>query len=316
MPAIDTASRLALATGCGKKYEYQYVRNMRGKDAGAFILGNTVHDGLQAWFEMEDEVRQRTGALWECMDIVWNEQLPKGLQTKVLEEIKWYREAEKVTEAIKLNRPNVANVTATKEYKESKEAKKLAEASAKTEQWLVANEASIRWSKSEPPLKSWLVAQRISRELEDEWMLRSKPLMVESSFHFEYEGLVWRGRIDLYGPVTKDGEVEPLLIDWKTSQNAPSAMEIFYQAVIYHLAMNVGFGMSLDEVHFRILRRGETVKAKVDPEKHYKMLVERRKHLELVINDQGIYMPNYSYTCKHCDFAPQCESELGLTIVD
>ncbi len=316
MPAIDTASRLALATGCGKKFQYQYVHNMRGKDAGAFILGNTVHNGIEAWFELDDPERLKPGRLWQCMDEVWEEQLPLGLKSKVLEEIKCYHETEKVIAAIRLTRPNVSNPTATKEYKESREAQALAEASEKTAKWLQANEASIRWSKTEPPLKSWLVAQRICADLEVEWIERPKPLLVESSFHFEYDDLVWRGRIDLYGPTTKEGEVEPILIDWKTSQNPPSAMEIFYQAVIYHLAINVGFGLSLDEVHFRILRRGETVKAKVDPDKHYPMLVERRKHLEAVINGQGLYMPNYSYTCKHCDFAPQCEAELGLTILE
>jgi hypothetical protein len=217
--------------------------------------------------------------------------------------------------AIKLTRPSISNPTATKEYKESREAKALAEASEKTARWLEANESSIKWSKSEPPLKAWHVARRISEQLEEEWIERPKPVLVEGSFHFEYEDLVWRGRIDLYGPTTKDGEVEPVLIDWKTSQNPPSAMEIFYQAVIYHLAISQWMGMDLDEVHFRILRRQQTVKAKVDPEKHYPMLVERRKHLESVINDQGIYMPNYSYTCKHCDFAPQCEAELGLTVL-
>jgi hypothetical protein len=315
MASIDTASRLSLATGCAKKFQYQYVHGMRGKDAGAFILGNTVHNGLEAWFRLPDNERQVEGALWSCMNSVWEQELPTGLKGKVLDEVRWATEAEKIAAAIKINRPSIANVTATKEYKEAKEVKALAQASEKTAKWLAANEVSIRWSKSEPPLKSWAVARRISGELETEWIGRPAPVEVETSFHFEYEGLVWRGRIDVYGPVTEEGEVEPLLIDWKTSQNPPSAMEIFYQAVIYHMAINVGLGLPLEEVHFRILRRGETVKAKVDPDKHYPMLVERRKHLEYVINDQGLYMPNYSYTCKHCDFAPQCEAELGLTIL-
>lgn len=288
---------------------------MRGKDAGAFILGNTVHNGLEAWFGLPDAERQVEGALWACMNAVWEEQLPVGLKGKVLEEMKWASEADKIAAAIKVNRPNISNVTATKEYKEAKEVRALAEASEKTAKWLAANEASIRWSKAEPPLKSWQVARKISVQLEEEWIGRPVPVEVETSFHFEYEDLVWRGRIDVYGPVTVDGEVEPILIDWKTSQNPPSAMEIFYQAVIYHLAINIGLGLPIDEVHFRILRRGETVKALVDPEKHYPMLVQRRKHLESVLNDQGLFMPNYSYTCKHCDFAPQCEAELGLTIL-
>lgn len=315
MASIDTASRLALATGCAKKFEYQYVRGMRGKEAGAFVLGNTVHNGLEAWFGLPDDERTVEGTLWRCMNDVWEEELPNGLKSKVLEEIKWFHEAEKIASAIKLNRPEISNVSATKEYKEAKEVKSLSQASEKTLKWLSANESAIRWSKAEPPLKAWQVARRISNDLEPEWINRPAPAEVEASFHMEYEGLVWRGRIDVYGPITEDGEVEPLLIDWKTSQNAPSAMEIFYQAVIYHLAVNVGMGLPLEEVHFRILRKGETVKAKIDPEKHYPMLVERRKHLESVINDQGLYMPNYSYTCKHCDFAPQCEAELALTIL-
>lgn len=314
LPAIDTASRLSLATGCAKKFQYQYVHGMRGKDAGAFILGNTVHNGLQNWFESSEQEREKAGLLWTKMAEAWDAELPSGLKSKVKEEIKWFQETEKVASAIKLTRPSVANVTATKEYKESPEVQKLAHASEKTAKWLEANEASIRWSKAEPPLKSWQVARRIAGELEPEWIGRPRPVLIESSFHFEYSGFVWRGRIDVYGPVNADGEVEPLLIDWKTSQNPPTAMEVFYQATIYHLAINEGFGMNLDEVHFRILRRGETVKIKVDPDKHYPMLVERRSQLESIINDQGIYAPNYSYTCKHCDFAPNCESELGLIV--
>jgi hypothetical protein len=314
VPAIDTASRLSLATGCAKKFQYQYVHGMRGKDAGAFILGNTVHNGLQYWFEADEADRLKPGLLWSKMNEAWEEELPSGLKSKVMEEIKWHSEAEKVASAIKITRPKIANVSATKEYKESPEVRKLAEASEKTAKWLEANESSIRWSKAEPPLKSWLVARRISEQLEEEWIGRPSPFMVESSFHFEYEGFVWRGRIDVYGPMTAEGEVEPLLIDWKTSQNPPTAMEIFYQATLYHLAITQGFGMNLDEVHFRILRPNKTVRAKVDPEKHYAMLVQRRTQLESVINDQQIYAPNYSYTCKHCDFAPNCEAELGLTI--
>ena len=291
------------------------MNGQRNKDAGAFILGNTVHNGIEAWFNLEDDERQKPGVLWQCMNAVWEEELPIGLRSKVLEEMKYAEGAEKVASAIKLTRPNISNVTATKEYKEAPEVRKLAEASEKTAKWLEANEASIRWSKSEPPLKSWGVARRIAGELEQEWIERPAPAMVESSFHFEYEDLVWRGRIDVYGPTTVDGEVEPILIDWKTSQNAPSAMEVFYQATIYHLAINVGFGLPLDEVHFRILRKGETVRIKVDPEKHYPMLVQKRKHLEDILNGKGIFMPNYSYTCKHCDFAPQCEGELGLKII-
>lgn len=315
MPAIDTASRLALATGCAKKFEYQYVNKQPNKESGAFILGNTVHNGIEAWFGLDDSDRQKSGALWKCMTAVWEEELPLGLRAKVLEEMKCAGEAERVASAIKLTRPNIVNVSATKEYKEAPEVQKLAVASEKTAKWLEANEASIKWSKSEPPMKSLAVAQRIAGEVEQEWIKRPKPAMVESSFHFEYEGLVWRGRIDLYGPTTADGEVEPILIDWKTSQNAPSSLEVFYQATIYHLAMNVGFGLPIDEVHFRILRKGEIVRMKVDPDKHYGMLVQRRNHLEDILNGKGVFMPSYSYTCKFCDFAPQCESELGLKII-
>ena len=313
MASIDTASRLALASNCALKFKYQYVHEMRGKESGAFVLGNAVHNGLEAWFNLDQDQRAADGSLESCVSDAWFAELPSGLEKKFREELKWYRESEKVVSAIKISRPNVANVSATKEYKSANEVKKLKIASEKTEKWLAANEASIRWSKTEPPIKTWQVAERIAGDLQSELGDFPRPHMVEDSFNFEYGGYLWRGRIDVYGPISVDtGEIDPVLIDWKTSQNVPIPMEIFYQSTIYHMALTQHFGLPLEKVHFRILRKRETVSLSIDPEKHYPMLIQRRKDLESVINEQGIYFPSYSYNCKFCDFASNCESYLGL----
>ena len=305
-PSVDTASRLSLATQCAKKFEHVYVKDYRSKAASALIFGSAFHDGIEAWFGRRG---RKPGDLEDHIYDAYMSLMPRPLALKVEEEIGIDDEAEKFASTLEAKHPRKV-----KAFTESDVAKELARASGTVSNWLEANADEIRWSKTDPPLKMWRELQRIAAEIEAEWIEVPTPLMVESSFRFEYGGYQWRGRIDLYGPYDPEtGEVRPILVDWKTSKQNPSSLEVYYQAILYHMALTQFFEMPLEEIQFRMVRRNEVVDVTVDPVVHYEEVIARRRAIESGMKS-GFYLPNYSYNCRNCDFLAQCESESKIKI--
>lgn len=312
--SLGSASRLSTAIGCAKKYQFQYIDQIPQKDGGSFILGNSIHNGLEKWWELDDEKRQVPGSLWTCVKSCWDELLPEGLKRRVDKEIDRHEKVERIVAAIKLARPTIVNVSATKDYKTAPEVVELQGLSSKTADWLDANSGSIRWSKSEPPLKTYTILRQITERMEAEWIDLPRPYMVENQFSFEWEGLEWRGRIDVYGPSTKDGELVPKLIDWKSSMNMPTQMDYFFQAVVYHLAFEEHFKLPLDEIEFFMLRMHKPVTVKIDKDRHYPLLLRYRRALERSFNEDKTFLPRYSFNCKNCDYTTHCSDELNIFV--
>ena len=305
-PSVDTASRLSLATQCAKKFEYIYVKQERSKFSSALIFGSAFHDGIEAWFGRKG---RKPGDLEDHIYDAYMDLMPKALALKVEEEIRADDAAEEFCKTLDLKHPRKS-----KAFKESDVAHELDVASSKVSNWLAANEAEIKWSKTEMPLKMWRNLQEIAANTETEWLGQTTPLMIESSFHFEYGGLIWRGRIDLYGPYDPEtGEVEPILIDWKTSKQNPSSLEIYYQAIIYHMALTQFFNVPLEKIQFRMVRRNEVLDIDIDPMIHYDEIVARRRAIEAGM-ESGYYLPSYSYNCRNCDFLQSCEKQAGIVI--
>lgn len=314
MANIDTASRLSCVTGCAKRFEFQYVHKLPQKDGGALILGNTVHDGLQMWFE----ARRATAdppSLWSCMQEAWEQHIPDQLWRRVKPEIELLPELEKIAGAIKTMRPSLVKPRETKEFKETDEAQRAAALAERTRSWLEANQTQIRWNNSEPPVKTYQVAKQIAERLEVDWAPLPVPYLVERPFEFEYDGYPWHGRLDVYGPLSPEGELIPTLIDWKTGQ-APSVMELFIQACIYHMAIT-RMELPIEVVEFHIVRQPYSegknpIQIHIDPDKHYKVLTRMRRSQELIVNEHGMYEPSYSFACRNCDWSAMCASELNV----
>lgn len=312
--SLGSASRLTTAVGCAKKYQFQYVDKIPQKDGGSFILGNAVHNGLERWWELEDGLRKVPGSLLVCVEQCWDELLPPGLKRRVDKELAVFDKVAAITSAIKLARPSIVNVSATKDYKTAPEVQELMGLTQKTLNWLEANSSSIRWSKAEPPIKTWAVMLAIAQRLEDEWISKPRPYMVENSFSFEHEGFEWRGRIDVYGPIDSNGELTPKLIDWKSGVQMPTQMDYFFQATVYHLAMTQHFNLPIDEIEFFMLRPHVPVTVKIVPEKHYPLLFKYRQHMENAFNKDKIFLPSYSFACKMCDYQKFCAAELDIFV--
>jgi RecB family exonuclease len=306
-------SRLVTAGKCGRAFEYQYVRKIPAPyDRGAMLLGDAVHNGVQAWYELLDN-GFRHNDLAMSIHNQWPKLLPPAVWRKVSDMIDLNRECQAVAATIHFQRPELKSPTTTQAFLKSEAAKQFAQAKSDMLEFCDALD-EVKWPKDEDPFKAYQKSMAWAANMQRRWQHLPRPLVVEGAFVVEFAGFRVRGRIDALrvDPLASTGEAIPTIVDYKTGRNALSQMEAFLQMFLYYKAIEGDPGLpTTDRVAFYLTRKDQYQQGIIDPKRHERLASQilngRARQIAM-----GQFEPSFGFWCKSCDFNDICSKEISI----
>jgi hypothetical protein len=233
-PTVISASRVDKYFQCGVAFKSKYVDERPEVIVGAAALfGSVMHKALEKWAlnRSQDLVPLVDSAWAECTEGTYVRTFLDKLQPLAVE-------SRALIEEIQRHRPDVKQVRATKDWKDSDVSRRL--------HYLIRdnldklNERSPwRFSKSDPLPALYDESFVLARRYQERW--KHLPPVFVTEFAFTVPWLDWtlRGHIDYVAPlVDKDfGEVIGVEIgDYKTDSRFDAPMKHWRQLTIYDVA--------------------------------------------------------------------------------
>jgi hypothetical protein len=310
-------SRLGVASRCGRAFDFQYIKKLPAPyDKGAMLLGDAVHNGVQAWYELPNEGTAQGYQLHDLAPIVcaqWEFLLPPAVWAMVQRMRDLDAECVALAQYIAIKRPQIKAVVQTKEYQSSQQFKDFSEARGVMLEFCDALD-EVKWPKDEDPYKAYKLAAAWADNMQKRWQKLPPPLVVEEGFTIEFEGFRLRGRIDAVrvDPLPPHGLALATVVDYKTGRNPMTPMEAFLQAFIYYKAVEARDDLpTTDRVAFYLTRKDQYQQGRIDPERHARLasmiLNGRARQIAM-----GQFEPSFGFWCKSCDFRDLCERDVSL----
>lgn len=309
-------SRLSTAGQCGRKFEYNYINGIPAPyDKGALLLGDAVHDGVQAWYELPDDGPVQGYQMIDLAPVIcaqWERLLPPSVWKLVQEMRELDAECEAVAAAILFKRPTLKSPRTTVDFLKSRAGMEFGKARDAMLEFCDLL-PDVKWPKDEDPYKAYCKAAEWGANMQRRWQHLPRPIVVEGGFNVELFGFRVRGRIDqLRIDPTRHGEPLMAIVDMKSGRNALTAMEAFLQMFVYYKAVEANPEWpTTDRVALYLTRKDQYQQGRIDPVRHAR-LASQVLHGRARQIAMGQFEPSFGFWCKSCDFSDICRNEISM----
>lgn len=232
-PTIISPSRLTQYSECGRKFEFRYIDGIRPPRAPSRqLFGSVMHAAREVW------VMDRSLDMVPLVKAAWAAEgakdKPLGTFLEAYESLSVAARMEQ--QQILMRRPELSNVRASKDWKESKIYGQIL---ALLDTLSDAMEGSV-WSftKTDPLPSLYDESITLARAYSNRWRHLPNALLVELGFTVPWRGFTLTGRIDDL-TIFEHPRIGPFLgaTDAKTHREDPFAPKFADQVVLYRVAL-------------------------------------------------------------------------------